>query len=187
MKSIVNIVAVAVMALFAGIWIWIDWRVWHFMAPGDGERFPLSVPVITVAGFLGSTISTATAAVLGIKIGGAGWDESGNKPSISERVNSAVSASPVLMTGVLVYFFVGFVTLIVWLANPNEAPDLTNSFATGVLGWAVGAFSAVFKADPPPGGGGAARVGVARADSAAASGGAWPAPTHDSSELRGRE
>lgn len=177
MKSIVNIVAVAVMALFAGIWFWIDWRVWHFMPDGDAERFALSVPVITVAGFLGSTISTATAAVLGIKIGGAGWDDDGNKRSISDRVDTAVSASPVLVAGVLVYFFIGFLTLIVWLANPNEAPDLTNSFATGVLGWAVGAFSAVFKADPPPSAGDRAARATVVVESPS-SGAGWPAPTN---------
>jgi hypothetical protein len=146
-KKIINIIAVAVVLLFAGIWFWIDWRVWHFIPLYEGDKFGLSTPVITVAGFLGSTIGTATAAILGIKILGPGAGGSNINKSISDRVNNAVSDSPILLTGVLSYFFIGFLTLIVWLANPNESPDLSNSFATGILGWAVGAFSAVFKAD----------------------------------------
>jgi uncharacterized membrane protein len=143
LRKIVNIIAMTVVLFFAAVWLAISWKLWRFTPTPSQTKLVLSDPVITTAGFLATTVGAGTAAVLGITISKVDGAANG---TLSARVNNAVSDSPLLVAGILVYFFTGVVTLAVWLLNPNEAPDLTKTFALGLLGWAGGAFSGVFKA-----------------------------------------
>lgn len=142
LNKLVNIIAMTVVLFFAAVWLAISWKLWRFN-PGTGQaELVLSDPVLTTAGFLATTVGAGTAAVLGITISRLGNQDN---TTLATRVNNAVASSPLLIAGVLIYFFTGVVTLAVWLLNPNEAPDLIKTFALGLLGWAGGAFSSVFK------------------------------------------
>jgi hypothetical protein len=140
-NKILNVIAMVFVAFFAVLWLLVDLRLWHYTPTATAKTLTLSDPVIQTAGFLAATVGAGTAAVLGITI----KDAAKGQGTVGTRVNDAVKASPLVLTGVLIYFFVGIATLAVWLCNPDEAPDLTKTFALGILGWAGGAFSAVFK------------------------------------------
>jgi hypothetical protein len=145
MKNIVYVVAMVVVAFFAGLWLVICMRVMLFTPDSPGERLVLSENVITAAGFLATTVGAGTAAVLGITIKDVGGNGGGG--SLAQRVNREVGKSPLLIAGILTYLVVGTLTLTVWLTNPDESPDLIGTFALGILGWAGGAFASVFKAE----------------------------------------
>lgn len=146
MTRIVNVIAMTFVGFFAALWLWINWSVWQFVPASPGDELVFSDRVLTTAGFLATTVGAGTAAVLGITIKDVA--KGNGTESLAARVNTAVKTSPLLVTGILLYFFTGIVTLIVWLANPDETPDVINAFALGILGWAGGAFAAVFKAQP---------------------------------------
>src|SRR6266508_4210125 len=134
MKIMLQLVAGAFLALFAGLWIWIAWKVWRFDSNGGTEALEFS------DGIVASAVAAGTAAVLGIEI----QRRSGR---LSARVNSAVASSPLLFAGVVAYIVVGGLNLVVWLGNSDAAPDMVGTFALGALGWLAGAFASVFSAD----------------------------------------
>lgn len=145
MRSVVSIVAGTFIALFAGVWIWIGWMLIRFDPNDEVRVLVLSDPLLITAGFLASTVGAGTAAVLGITVAEV---KPTNPPgtSLADSVNAKVRANPLLLAGVLIYFFVGVFILIMWLARSDQAPDIFKTFAIGILGWAGGAFSSVFKA-----------------------------------------
>src|SRR6266511_2588701 len=131
MKIMLQLVAGAFLALFAGLWIWIAWKVWRFDSNGGTEALEFSDAIVATAGIV---------AVLGIEI----QRRSGR---LSARVNSAVASSPLLFAGVVAYIVVGGLNLVVWLGNSDAAPDMVGTFALGALGWLAGAFASVLSAD----------------------------------------
>lgn len=141
---LLQIIACGFLVFFAAIWLWIGWKVWQYEpTPTDKPRIEFSDPLVMTAGVLASAVAAGTAAILGIAI------QRALKPSdgtFSARFNAGVSESPLIQLGVLAYLVVGVVVLIVWIANPNEAPDMVATFGAGALGWLAGAFSAVFRA-----------------------------------------
>jgi hypothetical protein len=140
MKIMLQLVAGAFLALFAGLWIWIAWKVWRFDSNGGTEALEFSDAIVATAGIVASAVAAGTAAVLGIEI----QRRSGR---LSARVNSAVASSPLLFAGVVAYIVVGGLNLVVWLGNSDAAPDMVGTFALGALGWLAGAFASVFSAD----------------------------------------
>ena len=68
MKSLLGVLALAFLALFAGIWIWIGWKLWHFSGTPHHPKLDFSDAVVTVAGFVASAVGAGTASVLGIEI-----------------------------------------------------------------------------------------------------------------------
>ena len=142
-QKALNVIAMTFVAMFAGIWLWIAWKVARYIPTDTAKTYPMSGPLGTTAGFLAATVGAGTASVLGITIA---ETKGRTQNTFGARLADAGKDSPLLITGILVYFFVGIAILLVWLANPNEAPDAINVFALGVLGWAGGAFTAVFKA-----------------------------------------
>jgi cation transporter-like permease len=138
--SLLGILTLAFLALFAGIWIWIGWELWHFTATPEHPKLDLSDAVVTVAGFIASAVAAGTASVLGIEIQKA---DSGN--TLAARVGKAATDTKLLAFGILLYAGVGAFVLLVWLGHSEQAPDLLGAFSLGVLGWFAGAFAAVFR------------------------------------------
>jgi hypothetical protein len=141
MKKITTVIALTFLLGFAVLWLGIDLKLWRFTPDPAHPKLDLSTPVVSTAGLLASTVGAGTAAVLGITISKLATGPT----SLSSKVNRAVGESPLLAFGVLLYFFVGVATLGVWLLNPDEAPQVIETFALGGLGWGVGAFSSVFQ------------------------------------------
>jgi hypothetical protein len=141
MKWLLGILSFAFLALFAGIWGWIAWDVWHFTASPGHPKDEFSDAVVTVAGFVASAIGAGTASVLGIEI----QKVEGADKTIGARVGEAAAKSALLVFGILVYAAVGGFVLVVWLGHSEQAPDMIGAFALGLLGWLGGAFAAVFR------------------------------------------
>ena len=101
--------------------------------------------VVEVAGFLAATVAAGTAAFLGIEI-------QKRPPGVSFtdwlKTAHAVRAA-LLAAGVLAYLGIGALLFALWLTEPDaEAiPDFVGAFAWGFLGWAAGAFTAVFASE----------------------------------------
>lgn len=100
--------------------------------------------VITTAGFLAATVGAGTASALGTTIQVALQ----HPGPYSEKLAEVSKNAPLLLAGVVTYFFVGVVVLVVWLLRAEVAPDVVKTFSLGVLGWAGGAFASVFKPQP---------------------------------------
>lgn len=143
LKSIVATIATGFVLLFAGVWLVIAWRLFKFVPTDTQKTLPLTDAVISTAGYLATTVGAGTAAVLGITITKIA-QESGT--SLQTAVGRVTADAPLVAAGVMAYAVVGAVILLTWLANAGEAPDLVKAFALGVLGWAGGAFGAIFKA-----------------------------------------
>ena len=137
MDKVVNAVAGVFVALFVVVWLVVCWRLVTFTPEGSTTALGLSDAVITTAGFLATTVGAGTAAVLGIKA------QEVRRRRLAGEANAKIGR--LVVVGVLAYLVVGAIVLCVWLANSGEAPDLFKAFALGFLGWAAGAFSAVFQ------------------------------------------
>jgi hypothetical protein len=140
MKWILQALSLLVLGLFAGIWLYIGWEVWHYEPTPEHPEIAFSDAVVTVAGFMAAAVGAGTASVLGIEIQKA---ESGT--TLGTAVNAAATASALLTGGILLYAAVGVFVLVAWLGHSDVAPDMVNAFALGVLGWLAGAFAAVFR------------------------------------------
>ena len=149
MDTILKAIAAVFLALFAGIWLWVAWKLWRFNPTTEVPTLTFSEAIAGTAGLVSVAVASATAGVLGIEIQkGRGSGRTGI------TLTDAVKASTFLKIGVLTYFIVGVVNLVVWLGNSEVAPEMVGAFALGVLGWMGGAFSAVFQS---AGGGGRRR------------------------------
>ena len=141
MKSLLGILSLGFMALFAGIWIWIGWKLWHFNPTPAHPKLDFSDAVVTVAGFLASAVGAGTASVLGFEI----QKVAKNGITLAAAVGQAATSSALLVLGILLYASVGVFVLLVWLGHSEQAPDMIGAFSLGALGWLAGAFSAVFR------------------------------------------
>jgi hypothetical protein len=148
MAGTLKIIAGTFLLLFAGMWIYVGWRLYDFDPTDEKPKLVFSPEFASVAGFVAAAVAAGTAAVLGIEIqkgrnGGGGG---------AETLANAVKTSALLQFGILLYFAVGLGILLVWLSDTEIAPEMVASFAWGALGWMAGAFTAVFQST---GGGGA--------------------------------
>jgi hypothetical protein len=145
MKFLLFVAATIVLGFFAGIWTWIGNEVLTFQPTEAHKTLEFSDKIVSLAGLLATTVGAATASVLGFEIKKAN-DGGGGRGEIAKRLNDAVLHSAFLICGVLLYMGVGVFILIVWLwYSPDTTPELVGAFATGVIGWLVGAFTATFK------------------------------------------
>jgi hypothetical protein len=141
MRWLLQALALAFLALFAGLWIWIGWELWHFDPTKEHPKLDFSDAVVTVAGFVAAGVAAGTASILGIEI----QKVTTSSQTMAARVSKAATTSALLVAGILVYAAVGGFNLVVWLAHSDQAPDMIGAFALGALGWLAGAFSAVFR------------------------------------------
>jgi hypothetical protein len=148
MEGTLRTIAGSFLALFAGIWLYVGWKLYDFDPTVDKPKLVFSSEFASVAGFLAAAVAAGTATVLGIEI---------QKAQQDRRVGtlaSAVGASALLKVGILLYFAIGLLILLLWLGDTDVAPEMVAAFALGALGWMAGAFSAVFQSSGGGGGGG---------------------------------
>ena len=142
MKSaLVGVVAVVFLAAFVAVWGWIALELWQFEPNGDVARLDLDAKVVEVAGFLAATVGAGTAAFLGIEV-----QKRGDSLTLRTWFKEQKWRARFLAAGVLAYVVIGTIVAGFWLTTPEPTPDFVATFAWGVLGWAAGAFSAVFAA-----------------------------------------
>ncbi len=148
MQNIARNFSIVFLLLFAGVWGWIIREVIIFNPMNAGDVAPLPDAVITVAGFLASSVGAATAAILGIELQkistGAGGGDGAR--SIAAQVRNAATSDRMIAAGVYVYGLVGLAVLITWISLDTVSPEIVKTFALGALGWIAGTFSATFKA-----------------------------------------
>ena len=142
MSRILQLLALLVLLLFAGIWIWVGIRVLQFHPTAPGQKVTFTDAQVMVAGFLASAVGAGTASVLGIEVQKISGQEG---QSIAVQVGQAAKGSLMLSIGIAVYALVGVFVLVVWLAKSGSATDMVSAFALGVLGWLGGSFAAVFQ------------------------------------------
>lgn len=139
MQNLVRNLAGVFLVLFIGVWGFVIGQVW---AASGSLQLPDGI--VTVAGFLASSVGAATAAILGIEI--QKIQQSGSQGGVGANVRAAAGADKMVTTGVYVYAAVGIAVLVTWLARESVSPELVKAFALGALGWFAGSFSAVFRA-----------------------------------------
>lgn len=142
MNRILQLLALLVLLLFAGVWIWVGISVLQFHPTTPGQKVSFTDAQVTVAGFLASAVGAGTASVLGIEVQKVSGQEG---QSIAVQIGQATKASLMLTIGILTYALVGVFVLLVWLAKSDVATDMVSAFALGVLGWLGGSFAAVFQ------------------------------------------
>lgn len=136
---LVGFVASVWLAVFAAIWLWIGWEVWQFSPTASNTRWAASGIVKTLAGATAGSIGAATASSLGIKV----QQLKAQGANVAVRVRQSVGSSAVLAVAVVVYVTVGVAVGFVLVANPDEAPDMVDTFIVGVAGWMAGAMAAM--------------------------------------------
>jgi hypothetical protein len=142
-KSIVSVVAFLFVAAFAVLWCVLCVQVLRFSPMAGAPSFSLAQAQVVIAGFLATTVGAGTASVLGITVAEV---VKANGAGFAAALNQKVKTQPLLIIGVLAYFLVGLFVLGVYFFNSAKAPEMFGAFALSALGWAGGAFSAVFKA-----------------------------------------
>jgi hypothetical protein len=131
-----------VLLLFAGVWLWIGLKVVFFDSTATNPTLSFSDAQVAIAGILASAVGAGTASVLGIEI-----QKFSGEHSFSARVGKAATGAALLTVGIGLYAAIGVFVLIVWFFRSDAAPEMVGTFGTGVLGWLVGAFAAVFRAE----------------------------------------
>jgi hypothetical protein len=138
---VLRLLALLFLALFAGVWLWVAWKLHRFTPSTATPKLEFSDAVASTAGLLASGVGAGTASVLGIQI------QKDKHAHLAARVAGATKSSWVLTAGILIYVGVGVVNLLVWLGNSSVAPEMIAAFSLGALAWLAGAFSAVFAAN----------------------------------------
>ena len=153
-RYLLKVIAGTVLVLFAGIWGFICYQILTpFTIPTDAvpTRVVLSDAVVTTAGFLATTVGTATAAILGITVAqvktgtGQGDSDQQQAGSLATQAANKVGDDKMLVFAVALYFAVGIMILVTWLIRPESSPELVQTFALSILGWAGGATTSVLK------------------------------------------
>ncbi len=146
-KAIVPVIAGGVLAIFAILWAVVCWQTWTYIPTTDHPTLPLGGPMITALGTLATTVTTGTAAVLGIALGKAPQsDPPLHTRSLVARVATQVNEDPLTQVGVYAYFVIGVAVFFTWVFRA-AAPEVVATFGVSVLGWASGAFAAAFKVE----------------------------------------
>lgn len=141
-ETLLRILALIFLGLFAAVWLWIAWKVRDFSPTMAHPKLDLDDGLVTAAGFLGSSVGAGTAAVLGIEIKNVRAKDT--TLGVTKSVAKA-TISTYIFIGVLTYAVVGLIVFLAWLANRSVSPDVIQAFAFGLLGWLAGAFAAVFR------------------------------------------
>jgi hypothetical protein len=142
MSRLLQLLALLLLLLFAGIWVWVGIRVLQFHPTIPGQKVSFTEAQVTVAGFLASAVGAGTASVLGIEVQKVDRELG---QSIAVQIGQATKGSLMLTVGILTYALVGIFVLVVWLAKSDITTDMVSAFALGVLGWLGGSFAAVFQ------------------------------------------
>jgi uncharacterized membrane protein len=144
--NFLSLVALVLLGLFAGIWIFVGIKLLTFDPSDTSPTVTFSTAIATTAGFLAATVATVTATVLGIEVQKVRQDPAdGSTPSVAKTTQDVLSDKTMLWVGALTYLLVGLFVLIVWLARSEQAADMIETFALGILGWIAGGFASLFR------------------------------------------
>ena len=149
---LVSVIALVFLVLFVSVWGWIAYDLWHFEPSPSQKTLEVDARVVEVAGFVAATVGAGTAAFLGIEI-----QKRPPGVTVVDWLKTAQAAKAALLAlGVLAYLGIGALLFVLWLTEPDAeaTPDFIGAFAWGFLGWAAGAFTAVFASEGGRGGGG---------------------------------
>ncbi|HNV15645.1 MAG: hypothetical protein BWY91_00530 [bacterium ADurb.BinA028] len=146
-KRIAPVIAGGVLALFVVLWSIVCWQTWTYTPTADHPTLPLLGPMVTAIGTLATTVTTGTAAVLGIALAKPATGADGTTRSLVSRVTTEVNDDRLTRLGVYSYLLVGVAVCFTWIMRP-AAPEVVATFGLSVLGWGSGAFAAVFRSDP---------------------------------------
>lgn len=140
--------ALLLLLLFAGAWIWIAFKLIGFDPTPEEPTLSFSEAQVTIAGFLASAVGAGTASVLGFEIQKVREEETDGdgSSSLGAQISQAAASSWLLLLGVAVYALVGCFVLVIFFFDSEDAPEMVRAFSFGVLGWLAGAFAAVFRA-----------------------------------------
>lgn len=133
------------LALFAGVWLWVGFKILFFSGSASNPTLSFSDAQVSVAGFLAAAVGAGTASVLGIEIQKITQADSGTSQTLAAQVGQAAASSWLLVVGIALYALVGCFVLIAWFFNSDIAPEMVSAFSLGVLGWLAGAFAGVFR------------------------------------------
>jgi hypothetical protein len=142
-EQFLKLVASTFLALFSGVWIFIGVKLMMFDPTAEQPTVEYTTAIATTAGFLAATVASITAAILGIEVQRAQTTQT--EPLVS-ATRTAFAASTMLWIGALTYLAVGLFVLVVWLIRSDQAADMVETFALGLLGWLAGGFSSLFRA-----------------------------------------
>ena len=141
-KHILNLIALAVLASYVGVWWYIMREVVSFKATTAHPTVDIPTGIVQVAGLLGTTIATITASALGFNIAEVA------KATPATPVTAAAIAkkmtTPTLLA-IVVYIGVSVAVFFTWVANEQVAPEVLSVYALSSIGWLVGSASVAFK------------------------------------------
>lgn len=140
-QNIFNLIAIAILATFIGVWGYIMQEVVDFQPTGDQTQVQLPSGVVELAGLLGVTIATITASALGFTIAEVKRTKSSN---FNARTVGEEISTPTLLA-ILAYIGVAIGAFFVWVANEESSPEVLSVFAMSAIGWLVGSASVAFK------------------------------------------
>jgi hypothetical protein len=144
-QNVFSLLATAVLATFAGVWIHIMRVVADFEVTTEQPTLELATGIVSVAGLIGTTISTITASALGFTVSdvkrAAMTDAS---VTFSAKTVGAALTTPTLFA-VITYIAVSVGVFFTWIANEEISPEVLEVFALSSIGWLIGSASVAFK------------------------------------------
>jgi hypothetical protein len=126
------------MALFVAVWLWISVRVLKFTPQTGSPKLEISGFQSSVAGLLATTVSTSTAALLGIEV----QKIKTNTLSTFGAVSKVLSENTVQKYSCVFYVITGVVVSVTYFLNEAKAPGVMSAFSLTVFGWLAGAYAA---------------------------------------------
>lgn len=147
-KNIFTFLAIAILACFAGVWIYIMRKVADFEPTKELPTLELATGIVTLAGLLGTTIATVTASALGFTIASVKAAARGNDSGVTANTVGAALSTPTLFA-VITYVGISVAVFFTWIANEKTAPEVLSVFALSSIGWLVGSASVAFKSEQP--------------------------------------
>jgi hypothetical protein len=136
-STVVGVLAVLSLAIFAALWLWIAVDLMRFNPTPGHPTYDVGDNLIALASLFGTTVAVGTAAVLGIEI---------QKLKQLGTLTTTGVLSPLIAAGVFTYAAVGAAVLGAWLANQSVSPDVVKAFSMTFAGWILGGFAAIFRA-----------------------------------------
>lgn len=144
-QNIFNLIASAVLACFAGVWIFIMKKVADFKPTTKEPVLELATGVVSLAGLLATTISTITASALGFTVAEVKAKAKADTTINVDAATVGTSLTTPTVLAVIVYILVSVGVFFTWIANEAESPEVLSVFALSSIGWLVGSASVAFK------------------------------------------
>ncbi len=146
MGTVVRWAAIVFVFLFAVVWLVLSWQVLTFDQVTQKPPLAVGSQLVVVAGFLATTVGTATAGWLGIEI----QKPTVNGSSVAEggvpwagRLKEIFANFSVVTVSCWTYLAIALIVLLLTIFKSDVAPQVYQAFMLSGLGWLAGAFAAV--------------------------------------------